>query len=104
MFVDECIVSRNTVKRLAYAATGTNIRYDRDKFEVKPIYAVVAVSAEHGLESIHVFNKSINSQMFALILPDIRTKGRDFALIGDSCNLSFMLDMIAGRKKGLDQS
>ena len=84
MFTDECIVGRNTTLKVAYAAKHTNVTLDKDLFEAKPVYVVAAISAEYGVESLRVYHKSINSDSFKLILPDIHSHGEYYCILGDN--------------------
>ena len=53
------------------------------------MYCIVAVSAQHGLESFKVYRQSINSISFKTILLDINSTVEAFDLFGDNASYHF---------------
>ena len=54
---------------------------------VPAIHLVAGVSAEHGLEGYLVFERSVNSSTFLLLLLDEQGQnGKDSALLGDNAS------------------
>ena len=69
--------------------------------KVCPVFVVVAISEEHGLEVLRIFSSSINSCKFVSMLNKIKNYGDDFVIFGD--NVSYHNSVESRRASELSQ-
>jgi hypothetical protein len=52
----------------------------------KPVRAVVAVSAEYGVEALVVTRKPVNSKIFLKIFPQLNRRGKNYRVLLDGAS------------------
>ena len=58
----------------------------QDKYTLKPMYLVAAVSEEFGLEAAILSESAINSETYCQILKEVKKFGENFVLFGDNAS------------------
>ena len=64
VYVDETIISSNTIQEKIFTAQGEHLHVVRKDVVFKPIYVMAAISKDHGVKAILIQRYSYNSIRF----------------------------------------
>ena len=66
--LDECVVTKKTFNTHVWTLPRNNVTLDQRETYTQAKAVILAISRERGLESVLVFEKSINKQKFKVFL------------------------------------
>ncbi len=87
--LDECVVTKKTFNTHVWTLPKTNVTLDQRETYTQTKAIILAISREKGIESVLVFEKSINKQKFKIFLDHIRSVNptQDVMLMMDNLSL-----------------
>jgi len=76
IYIDETMFTRRARMNSEYANMGSNIQIIEKELDAPTLAFLVGISAEDGVESPMIFNKSVNRDKFIEFLQILRTKNK----------------------------
>ena len=86
VFVDEALYTNNTWQTTEWSRKRKNVQLEKGLIKHKPVWQLVAASAEKGLEASIIQDDCFNSKTFCSVLREVQTKGPSFVIFGDGAS------------------